>query len=248
MLNSQGSIKKATTFVYALIFITFIFLCYQLMTSSNFPINEIGIKGEYENVNKSQVDLIKNKYIKKNFFAVNLEKTREAFKKLPWIRDVSIRRDWNKFGLLVEIESHKPIARWSSRGLVNSYGEIFHAAYEDNLPLFVGPDEFVEEMSVKYYQINKILEKELMQIGTISLSNRLSWEIYTNNNMRFFLGKENGNNIVKKLNVLIENYQFILSESKSRIEYVDLRYKDGFAVKKLNEKLYKTNKEKKTTL
>jgi|TARA_B110001454_G_scaffold208654_1_gene221376 cell division protein FtsQ len=248
MLNSQGSIKKATTFVYALIFITFIFLCYQLMTSSNFPINEIGIKGEYENVNKSQVDLIKNKYIKKNFFAVNLEETREAFKKLPWIRDVSIRRDWNKFGLLVEIESHKPIARWSSRGLVNSYGEIFHAAYEDNLPLFVGPDEFVEEMSVKYYQINKILEKELMQIGTISLSNRLSWEIYTNNNMRFFLGKENGNNIVKKLNALIENYQFILSESKSRIEYVDLRYKDGFAVKKLNEKLYKTNKEKKTTL
>jgi len=103
-------------------------------------------------------------------------------------------------------------------------------------------------MSVKYYQINKILEKELMQIGTISLSNRLSWEIYTNNNMRFFLGKENGNNIVKKLNALIENYQFILSESKSRIEYVDLRYKDGFAVKKLNEKLYKTNKEKKTTL
>ena len=248
MLNSQGSIKKATTFVYALIFITFIFLCYQLMTSSNFPINEIGIKGEYENVNKSQVDLIKNKYIKKNFFAVNLEETREAFKKLPWIRDVSIRRDWNKFGLLVEIESHKPIARWSNRGLVNSYGEIFHAAYEDNLPLFVGPDEFVEEMSVKYYQINKILEKELMQIGTISLSNRLSWEIYTNNNMRFFLGKENGNNIVKKLNALIENYQFILSESKSRIEYVDLRYKDGFAVKKLNEKLYKTNKEKKTTL
>lgn len=248
MLNSQGSIKKATTFVYALTFITFIFLCYQLMTSSNFPINEIGIKGEYENVNKSQVDLIKNKYIKKNFFAVNLEETRGAFKKLPWIRDVSIRRDWNKFGLLVEIESHKPIARWSNRGLVNSYGEIFHAAYEDNLPLFVGPDEFVEEMSVKYYQINKILEKELMQIGTISLSNRLSWEIYTNNNMRFFLGKENGNNIVKKLNALIENYQFILSESKSRIEYVDLRYKDGFAVKKLNEKLYKTNKEKKITL
>ena len=248
MLNSQGSIKKAITFVYALIFITLIFLCYQLMTSSNFPINEIGIKGEYENVNKSQVDLIKNKYIKKNFFAVNLEETREAFKKLPWIRDVSIRRDWNKFGLLVEIESHKPIARWSNRGLVNSYGEIFHAAYEDNLPLFVGPDEFVEEMSVKYYQINKILEKELMQIGTISLSNRLSWEIYTNNNMRFFLGKENGNNIVKKLNALIENYQFILSESKSRIEYVDLRYKDGFAVKKLNEKLYKTNKEKKITL
>ncbi len=66
--------------------------------------------------------------------------------------------------------------------------------------------------------------------------------------MRFFLGKADGNNIIKRLEILIENYQFILSESKSRIEYVDLRYKDGFAVKKLNEKLYKIKKAKKTTL
>ena len=103
-------------------------------------------------------------------------------------------------------------------------------------------------MTVKYNQINKILKKELMQIGTISLSSRLSWEIYTNNQMRFFLGKEDHNNFIKKLKLLIENYQLILSESKSRIEYVDLRYRDGFAVKKLSEKLYKINKEKKTAL
>tara|TARA_B100001175_G_C19380886_1_gene576521 strand:- start:131 stop:877 length:747 start_codon:yes stop_codon:yes gene_type:complete len=248
MLRNQATIKQTTIIVYIFISMNIIFLCYQLLTSSKFPINEIGIKGEYENINKSQINLIKNKFIKKNFFGINLEETRQAFKKLPWIRDVSIRRDWQKFGLLVEIESHKPIARWSNRGLVNNFGEIFHAAYDEKLPLFVGPDEFAKEMTVKYYQINKILEKELMQIGTISLSNRLSWEIYTNNNMRLFLGKENGENIIKKLKLLISNYQYILSESKSRIEYVDLRYQDGFAVKKLNEKLYKKIKEKKTVL
>ena len=76
----------------------------------------------------------------------------------------------------------------------------------------------------------------------------MSWEIYTNNQMRFFLGKEEGDNITKKLNILIENYQRILSELKSRVEYVDLRYKDGFVVKKLDEKLYKINKEKNTAL
>ena len=248
MFKKQESIKKATTIVYLLIFITSIILSYVLMTSSNFPITEIGIKGEYENINKNQIDLIKNKFIKNNFFTVDLHQTRKGFKKLPWIRDVSIRRDWNKFGLLVEIESHKPIGKWNNGGLINSYGEIFNAAYEDELPLFIGSDEFVGEMAFKYKQINKILEKELMQIGTISLSKRLSWEIYTNNQMRFFLGKEGDNNIIKKLEVLIENYQFILSESKSRIEYVDLRYKDGFAVKKLSEKLHKIKKARKTTL
>ena len=248
MLKKESTIKKATSFVYVLIFFTLMFLVYQLMTSSNFPINEIGIKGEYENINKRQINLIKNKFINKNFFGINLESTRQAFKKLPWIRDVSIRRDWNNFGLLVEIESHKPIARWNNRGLVNSFGEIFHAAYEDDLPLFVGPDEFTKEMTVKFNQINKILEKESMQIGTISLSNRLSWEIYTNNHMRIFLGKENKNSIVNKLNILIENYHRVLSELKSQIDYIDLRYKDGFAVKRLNGKLNKINKQKKTAL
>ena len=248
MIKAQALIKKATIIIYILIFITSIILTYLIMTSANFSISEIGIKGEYKNISKSQIDLIKNRFIKKNFFALNLEETRAAFKKLPWIRDVSIRRDWNKFGLLVEIESHKPIGRWGNRGLVNKHGEIFNAAYEGNLPLFIGPDAFVGEMAVKYKEINKILEKELMQVGTISLSKRLSWEIYTNNQMRFFLGKEDGNSIIERLDVLIENYQFVLSQSKSRIEYVDLRYKDGFAVKKLNEKLYKIKKVKKTTL
>ena len=64
----------------------------------------------------------------------------------------------------------------------------------------------------------------------------------------FFLGKDYDDSILEKLKVLIENYQFILSESKSRIKYVDLRYKDGFAVKKLSEKLYKIKTEKETNL
>ena len=42
--------------------------------------------------------------------------------------------------------------------------------------------------------------------------------------MRLFLGKENEGNIIKKLNLLIENYNYIVAKSKSRIEYVDLRF------------------------
>ena len=59
MLKNQGLIKKATVVVYILIFFTSIILSYILMTSSNFPISEIGIKGEYENINRSQIDLIR---------------------------------------------------------------------------------------------------------------------------------------------------------------------------------------------
>jgi cell division protein FtsQ len=48
--------------------------------------------------------------------------------------------------------------------------------------------------------------------------------------------------ILKKLNIFVEHYQTVLTEINNRIEYVDLRYKDGFAIKKLNEKTIKKEK------
>ena len=122
---------------------------------------------------------------------------------------------------------------------MNDKGELFNAAYQEDLPFFWGPKDFTEEITNKYFEINKILAKELMQIGTISLSNRLSWEIHTDNNIKIVLGRKD---ILKKLNIFVEHYQTVLTEINNRIEYVDLRYKDGFAIKKLNEKTIKKEK------
>ncbi len=58
----------------------------------------------------------------------------------------------------------------------------------------------------------------------------------------------NYHEINEEINSIITDLRIILSELKSRVEYVDLRYKDGFSVKKFNEKLYKINKEKKIPL
>ena len=176
MLNSISNLKKITFLIHFLIFSSSIFLIWQMLSRADLPIKEIMIKGQYDSIDSEQIHLIANKYLIGNLFTINLKSTQNAFKKLPWIRDVSIRRDWNNFGLLVEIESHKPIARWNNRGLVNSFGEIFHAAYEDDLPLFVGPDEFVKEMTVKFNQINstkkfcnllKIEQKYLVKLSHI---------------------------------------------------------------------------------
>ena len=97
------------------------------------------------------------------------------------------------------------------------------------------------DITKKYYEINKILSKELIQVGTISLSNRLSWEIVTDNQIKIILGQDN---VLKKLNLFIAHYQDVLYKVKKRIDYVDLRYKDGFSVKVLNESSHKFKKEK----
>jgi len=127
---------------------------------------------------------------------------------------------------------------------VNNQGEIFIASSEESLPIFIGPEDFVKEMTIKYREINKILDKELIHISIIKLSERLSWEIKTNNFIRVVLGKKN---ITSKVQRFIENYQFVLGELNSEIDYVDMRYRDGFSVRK-TKKENKDNSSKSTIL
>ena len=190
MLNSISSLQKITLLIYFLIFSSSIFLIWQMLSRADLPINEIMIKGQYDSIDNEQIHLIANKYLIGNFFTVNLKSTQNAFKKLPWIRDVSVRRKWPD-KLLITIEEHNVLARWGNLGLVNNYGEIFNAAFQDDLPVFNGDEKFVMDITKKYYKINKILSKELIQIGTISLSNRLSWEIVTDNQLKIILGLDN---------------------------------------------------------
>ena len=240
MPNTLDNIKKFTVIIYGFIFLLSIFVAIQFLARVDLPIKQISIIGEYQHIDKEQVDLIANEYIEGNFFSINLDQTRHAFKKLAWVREIAIRKKFPDI-LEVTIEEHKPIARWGRVGLVNSYGEIFNAASQEELPSFIGYETFVKEMTLKFMEMNKILSKELMQVGTITLSERLSWEVITDNQVRVILGKDN---IIKKLNLFTNNYQNILAELKNRIEYVDLRYKDGFSVKKLQERSIKKPKEK----
>ena len=240
MPNKLDNIKKFTVIIYGFIFLLSIFVVIQFLARVDLPIKQISIIGEYQHIDKEQVDLIANEYIEGNFFSINLDQTRHAFKKLAWVREIAIRKKFPDT-LEVTIEEHKPIARWGRVGLVNSYGEIFNAASQEELPSFIGYETFVKEMTLKFMEMNKILSKELMQVGTITLSERLSWEVITDNQVRVILGKDN---IIKKLNLFTNNYQNILAGLKNRIEYVDLRYKDGFSVKKLQERSIKKPKEK----
>jgi len=242
MLNDLQALKRLTLLVYLLIIPLVIFLIQQSLIRSNFPINEIQIKNQYEKVDSLQVDLIIQQYLRGNFFGLDLNLTRNVFKKLPWVREVSVRRIWPD-KIEISIEEHQVIARWGNVGLVNDKGEFFNAAYQDDVPYFWGPKNFVSEITQKYFEINKILSKELMQIGTISMSDRLSWEIQTDNNIKIVLGRKD---ILKKITNFVEHYQTVLTEINNRIEYVDMRYKNGFAIKKLDEKIIQRDKEKAT--
>ncbi len=194
-----------------------------------FPLNEVRVEGDLKHLTREQVKLISSRYLQGNFFTVNLIKTRQAFEKLPWARAVSVRRRWPN-RLEVTIEEHEALARWGNVALVNTHGELFHAASDADLPVFYGPGDGVKEVAEHYGEFNQLMLPTNLKLAEITLTPRRSWQVTTNTGLVISLGRE-------KMDMRLARFMQVYSKTyaglKGDLKYVDLRYSSGFAVRNI---------------
>jgi len=193
-----------------------------------FPIREVRVEGQVTNISRQQVKQIVDMHLKGNFFTLDLVQTRDAFEQLPWARNVSVRRAWPDT-LNVEIKEHVALARWGEDALVNTYGELFNAATDEQLPLFTGADEDVEKVTRHYAEFSKVLNSVDIKIEHVNLSARQAWEIKTDKNLFIALGRVDMN---ARLERFTAGYVAVLKKLNKEIKYADLRYPNGFAIRK----------------
>lgn len=196
-----------------------------------FPLREVKVDGELNHVSREQVKLIVAKHLKGNFFTLDLITARDAFEKLPWARNVSVRRRWPD-KLEVTIEEHRAMARWSNAALVNTHGELFHAASGSDLPVFYGPDDGVIEVASQYDAFNKVLKTAGLEVDALALTPRRAWQITTTSGMVVELGRTE---MQARLEKFTKVYSRTIAGLNKKITYADLRYPNGFAVRKPSE-------------
>lgn len=204
-----------------------------------FPLKEISVKGvnrhspndgQLRKVTRQQIEQIVHNEITGNFFTVNLSAVRQALSKLPWVRTAQIYRDWPD-GLNVLLEEHKVLAHWGSSALVNTYGEIFRAIAEEELPLFVGPmEESSREMAQRYINFSNILDPLKQRIVEINLSPRYAWCIRLETGTVLELGRGQAEVALARYSSVYDQSIALLSQD-IQPDYMDLRYPNGFAVR-----------------
>jgi len=193
-----------------------------------FPLREVKVDGQLSHVSREQVKLIVAKHLKGNFFTLDLVKARDAFEKLPWARNVSVRRRWPD-KLEVVIEEHQELARWGKIALVNTHGELFNAASGSDLPIFYGPSDGVVEVASQYGEFSKTLKTANLQISSLALTARRAWQITTVNGIVVELGRVE---MQARLAKFASVYSGTIAALNKKITYADLRYPNGFAVRK----------------
>ena len=104
-----------------------------------FPVQAVKVTGELNHVTRKQVELVVNSVKGMNFFALDLNRLHQAFESLPWIDQVSLRRNWQNRMVTAAVVEHQPFARWGETALMSQQGKVFNAVMDGELPSLAGP-------------------------------------------------------------------------------------------------------------
>ena len=192
-----------------------------------FPLREIRLETTPAHVTRGEIEHHMKGVIRGNFFTLDLEAIRSSFMRMPWVRNVELRRRWPD-GLDVTLEEHSPLARWAPAALVNTHGEVFEARYAGPLPVFAGPEGAAKEMAIQYEFFRRGLSSIGQRPAELLVSARRAWRLKLESGITLELGREH---IEARFNRFVATYERTQEMLDHEIQYVDLRYANGFAVR-----------------
>ena len=186
-----------------------------------------GTSGALAHVTIEQIEAVVQRELRGNFFTLDIAHLRASFEQLPWVRKVAARRHWPD-QLEIKLEEHVPLARWGTVALVNSYGEVFTAAFNEKLPLFIGPPSGAKEITIQYGYFLRSLAAIGQAPSQVRLSARRAWQLRLDSGLVIELGRER---IGSRLDRFVAAYARTTGRLQRKFEHVDLRYSNGFAVR-----------------
>lgn len=228
MWDRPDLLNAAANALYAVAALLALYLAMTLVTRlPAFTLREVQVGGALAHVTREELEGVVQRDLRGNFFTLDLAAARAAFERLPWVRRVNVRRHWPN-RLDVALEEHVPLARWASTALVNTHGEVFEAAYDGKLPVFIGPEGAAKEIAIQYRYFSRSLAAMGRQAVQVQISPRRAWQLKLEGGLTLELGREH---VEARLARFVAAYERTLARLERRLDYVDLRYANGFAVR-----------------
>jgi cell division protein FtsQ len=201
-----------------------------LTDPARLPLKTIRITGELSHVDRVLLQQRVVAAIDGGFFSVDMRKLREAAKQLAWVDKVSIRRVWPQT-LIMDVTEQMPVARWGSKALVNGRGEVFQpesGALPGKLPRFSGEAEDAPAAVALFRLASARLAGVGLKVRRLAAQGRRDWRLELDNGLTLLLARSEA---TRSLERFVTALPVITDQPGRRMERVDMRYANGFAVR-----------------
>ncbi len=221
--------KLANTLLGASLLLVVFAVAHYALHLPVFAIRTVQLEDAPLHVDGAQVAEVIHDDLQGNFFTVDMERTRKIFEKLPWVRHATVRRHF-PWQVDVALEEHVALATWNGIDMVNVQGEVFAAEAQKSsgLPAFNGPEGSSARVTDCYRRFGAILAPLGQQIAQINLSPRGAWQLRLRSGTVLELGRDQ---MEARLARFAAAYPSTVGRLRQPVNYVDLRYRNGFAVR-----------------
>jgi cell division protein FtsQ len=194
------------------------------------PIEQITVEGSFQRISAIEVEkAVRAQLGGAGLISVDLAAVRRALRTLDWIDQASVQRSWPR-SLRVRVTEQVAVARWNTADLVNARGELFISDSRfvpPELPRLAGPPGTEAEVVARYLATQGRLVEAGMRLVALQLDARGAWELGLDNGISVRFGRRQ---VDERLERFIGVALRLIAQRATDIEYVDMRYTNGFAI------------------
>lgn len=196
---------------------------------NNGAVARLQVQGSFKHVHPELVRAVAAAQISEGFLAADIDQLRVQLERLPWVEHARVERVWPA-DLRIRIWEREPFARWGDKGLLSTQAVAFEPDPKDlpgNLPQLSGPPGHESEVMETYKRILPRLAQTPFPLGRLVMNARGEWLAYTPGGIELRLGQGQPD---AKLDIVTGPMVRALAQRVQEVNYVDLRYTNGFAV------------------
>ena len=192
------------------------------------PIRSIQLVGDFEYLDQHDVKSDLQPYIGQGFFSLDIHQLQQTLKQKPWTESVSVRRIWPD-RIRVVVREKKPVARWDDDHLLSASARVFAAdtgAFA-HLPRVYAANHPPGWALAQFHRLQRRFDAVDERLVSLRVDSRGAFDLALINGLEIRLGRDD---IDRKIERLASIYLEQILPRRERIERLDLRYSNGFAV------------------
>ena len=193
------------------------------------PIDSVIVTGPFQRVTPLAIEEAVASDLEGGFLGADLDGMRAKIRALPWIDDAAVARRWPD-RIAIAVTEQVPAAIWNGQGLLNTRGELFvrdlrHVPAE--LPRLSGPDDHSAEVARRYLAVREQLIPRGLDVHSVDVDARGAWSLTLANGVDIRFGRRDTDT---RTALFVDVVAGIVTARARDIDYVDMRYGNGFAI------------------
>ncbi|WP_051361966.1 cell division protein FtsQ/DivIB [Solimonas soli] len=193
------------------------------------PVARIQVEGRFTRLKLADVDAAVRPLVDRRFGELDLGAVRAAVEALPWTSRASVERVWPAT-VRVRAWERVPFARWGDDALLDTEARAFTppaAEIPEGLPQLAGTAGHEALVADMFRALSARLIQSSFPLQGLTQDARGEWNAHTANGVELRFGREDPQD---KLEVLLGPAEHALKDRMADVQYIDLRYTNGFSV------------------